>query len=217
MTKAGDREMKRLAFAAVLAAWFGNTAPADATLVDHGSYATDTATSLNWYNLTLVQGVSYDQLSGLLATSLAGWQLATASQVAQLFVDAGLPATMAVYGAPGYTSQVQALAAAIGDTLALHPAAQYVAGVAAYYQPTPAMLAAGSVPVANAMLDVIGNATIGGPGLSGSISSSVASLPYAPYLVSAAAPEPVAEPTTLAQIGGGLLVLAALRRQRRRI
>lgn len=58
---------------------------AQAALVDTGQYALDTDTNLEWLNLTLTQGVSYDSiLSGQGGWLANGWQFATPAQFEQL-------------------------------------------------------------------------------------------------------------------------------------
>jgi len=186
--------------------------PAQAALVNHGDYASDTVTGLNWYNMTLTQGLSYDQTVAELSTTLSGWQLATADQVRQLYTDAGLPPSTYVPELSGYVTQVDTLSAAVGDTLLLHHASQYVSGVDGFYLQNPADLAQNMAYVADAMLDGNDNATIAGPGLAGFVWADQGIANYAPFLVSAASPSEVPEPAGLAIFGAGLLALAGWRR-----
>ncbi|MDD2899766.1 MAG: PEP-CTERM sorting domain-containing protein [Desulfuromonadaceae bacterium] len=64
--------------------------PAHATLIDNGTYVTDTTTNLKWLKLSATAGTSYSDLQPLLQTTFTGWSLATASQVYSLWNDAGL-------------------------------------------------------------------------------------------------------------------------------
>jgi hypothetical protein len=72
-------------------AFFLVISPAQATLIDKGSYTTDTATGLDWLDLTspLSLGNSFNTVTGLFATTLSGWHYANGAQVSKLFDDAG--------------------------------------------------------------------------------------------------------------------------------
>ena len=61
------------------------------SLVDHGSYTTDTATNLNWLDLSATYGLSYNQVMGNSGVNYIaeGWRYATSSELATLFTDAG--------------------------------------------------------------------------------------------------------------------------------
>jgi hypothetical protein len=60
-------------------------------LVDNGGYTTDTATELNWLDLSSTHGFSYNQvISNSGVNYIAdGWRFATAAELATLFTDAG--------------------------------------------------------------------------------------------------------------------------------
>ena len=60
-----------------------------AALVDHGTFTSDTTTGLDWLDLTQTQGQSYNTVTSLFGSSLAGWQYATLAQVTKLYDDAG--------------------------------------------------------------------------------------------------------------------------------
>ncbi len=67
-------------------------APASATsiLMNQGSTTLDPATGLEWLDLTLTAGQSYDAVAaGYGGYTTGGWKYATRDQVAQLFTDAG--------------------------------------------------------------------------------------------------------------------------------
>lgn len=74
--------LKALAVCAVVAL---SAHAAQAALVDEGQYTLDTDTNIEWLNLTLTQGVSYDSiLAGQGGWTAAGWQFATLTQFEQL-------------------------------------------------------------------------------------------------------------------------------------
>ena len=64
---------------------------AQAALVDNGMFTTDTATQLDWLDLTETADESYDTVAGRIAPAgdLFGWSFATESQVIGLFDSAG--------------------------------------------------------------------------------------------------------------------------------
>lgn len=78
----------------------------------------DTSTNLQWLNLKQTRGQSFDQVSGLLSTTYAGFSYATTNDIWTFFADAGLspfypaPAAAAsslatlwgVTGAQGYSA-----------------------------------------------------------------------------------------------------------------
>jgi PEP-CTERM motif-containing protein len=61
--------------------------PANATILDNGSFTTDTATGLDWLDLTATAGQSYNSVIG--SPPPGAWAYATLGQVSTLFDDAG--------------------------------------------------------------------------------------------------------------------------------
>jgi hypothetical protein len=74
-----------------IGALFLAISPAQATLINNGSYTTDTVTGLDWLDLTspLSLGKSFNTVTSLFATTLSGWHYASGAQVSKLFDDAG--------------------------------------------------------------------------------------------------------------------------------
>ncbi len=70
-----------------VAVFLGTLATAQAGIIDHGPYLTDTGTGLDWLGLTATQGLSYNSVSG--AMPAGGWHFATLADVSTLFTDAG--------------------------------------------------------------------------------------------------------------------------------
>jgi len=64
----------------------GTFAGAQANIIDHGTYLSDTGTGLDWLDLTATQGQSYNTVLGSMP---AGWHYASLADVATLFTDAG--------------------------------------------------------------------------------------------------------------------------------
>jgi PEP-CTERM motif len=67
--------------------FLGTLAGAQAGIIGHGSYLTDTTTGMDWLDLTATQGLSYNTVSASLPAG--GWQYASLAQVSGLFTDAG--------------------------------------------------------------------------------------------------------------------------------
>ena len=70
-----------------VAVFLGTLSTAQAGIIDHGPYLTDTGTGLDWLDLTATQGLSYNSVSGALPAG--GWHFATLANVSTLFTDAG--------------------------------------------------------------------------------------------------------------------------------
>ena len=79
------RAASAIAFAAAMC--LGAIGGAQAGIIDHGSYLTDTGTGLDWLDLTATQGLSYNSV--LSSMPAGGWQYASMAQVSALFVNAG--------------------------------------------------------------------------------------------------------------------------------
>ena len=64
---------------------------ANATLIDNGSFTTDTLTGLDWMDLTETVDLSYDYVSSQFGKGgeFEGWTLASRSQVLEFFGNAG--------------------------------------------------------------------------------------------------------------------------------
>lgn len=60
---------------------------AHATIIDHGSYLSDTTSGLDWLDLTATAGLSFNTVSA--SPPPGGWHYASLSDVATLFDDAG--------------------------------------------------------------------------------------------------------------------------------
>ena len=67
------------------------TAPANATLMDQGGTTLDTATNLQWLDLTATLGQSYNSVIGGFGGFIAaGYRHATTAEVTQLFTNGGM-------------------------------------------------------------------------------------------------------------------------------
>jgi hypothetical protein len=208
----------------MLAFWLGAPWAAQAALVNDGAYAQDTASGLYWDNFAATAGLSYSQVQTDLSTSLSGWQIASETQVAQLFTDSNLPTN--VYESTSTSNIAAALAftSAMGPTITpQNTASQYVYGVAGYFGSTfncGAESPTGSCAyVANVLLTSPsgGSVTSGAPYSGGSYSGFLATTPgdqtYGTYLVRDTAPVPL--PATGWLMLGGVVGLGALARQKR--
>jgi hypothetical protein len=78
------RAASLIGFAATI--FLGSLAGAQANIIDHGAYLSDTGTGLDWLDLTATQGQSYNTVLGSMP---AGWHYASLADVATLFTDAG--------------------------------------------------------------------------------------------------------------------------------
>jgi hypothetical protein len=65
---------------------------ANATLIDHGTYLTDTITGLDWLDVILSRNMSYLDVSAQfgIGGEFSGWQYATVNEVEGLWTSAGL-------------------------------------------------------------------------------------------------------------------------------
>ncbi len=77
---------------------------ANAAIIDHGAYTTDTATGLDWLDVTASQGRSYDDVAAQLGAGgdFEGWQFATTEQFITLLVNATGLATTEIANPYGY-------------------------------------------------------------------------------------------------------------------
>lgn len=93
------------------------TFQAHAILVDNGTYTTDTASDLDWLDMSYTDGLSYNAVASSIASgSLSGWRFATSAEFDGLINSAvGSPYT-AVGADPAILSQMQNLISLLGDT-----------------------------------------------------------------------------------------------------
>ncbi len=80
------------------------TSSVHAAIVDNGNYTTDTATGLDWLDVTLSQGRSYDDVASQFGTSgdFEGWGFATSAQFVTLLVNATGLSTAEIANPVGY-------------------------------------------------------------------------------------------------------------------
>lgn len=81
---------------------------AHATIIDHGTYLTDTTSGLDWLDLTYTVNQSYDQALTRLAPTgdLYGWRVANGTQFIGLYNNSRLP-TPATFDTNPPIGQVQ--------------------------------------------------------------------------------------------------------------
>ena len=116
-----------LKLAATMAFAIGFIVNAHATLIgvqDHGAYLTDTASGLDWLDVTATVNMSYDEVSAQLGTGGAfeGWSYATATQFASLVDDAtgitsGITGADQAYIYSNSNTTIHELIGLLGDTL----------------------------------------------------------------------------------------------------
>lgn len=112
------RKMPTLFALASLAAALA--APVKAAIIDHGDYLTDTATGLDWLDVTQSVNLSYDVVNAQLGAGgqFAGWRYATGDEFNTLVTNATGTPTAGNYG---YINQepdrTDALVALLGSTL----------------------------------------------------------------------------------------------------
>jgi hypothetical protein len=68
-------------------------APASAVIIDNGTSAIDTATNLEWLDLTQTQGMTLNAVQSSALVQTDGWVWATTAQVTTLFTNAGFLTT----------------------------------------------------------------------------------------------------------------------------
>ncbi|MDG2253943.1 MAG: VPDSG-CTERM sorting domain-containing protein [Opitutaceae bacterium] len=92
----------------------------EAALIDNGTFTTDTASGLDWLDMSNTDGNSYNQTLTAISAggSLDGWRFATSAEFDGLINAAvGSPYTPALYDAAIY-SQMQTLINLLGSTIA---------------------------------------------------------------------------------------------------
>ncbi len=104
-----------------------------AAIIDYGTYVTDTASGLDWLDVSTTRGDSYNAVLGRISVggNLEGWRLATSTELTTLFINWGLvsetPANMS-NGAPLWqagdinSDLIDDVISILGDTNALYNA-----------------------------------------------------------------------------------------------
>jgi hypothetical protein len=206
--------MKKMLLAVLTAATFATSANAALISVDDathgvGALTRDTATGLDWLDLSLTYNRSYSSVTSQLGSGgqFAGFRGATAAEVQSLMVNAGLPVstqTTTISFDPVVITAANALTALIGDTLSGTYGSYYHGGRGSVFDDS-----------AYDSIRMVGYYTMGGAALFndyfdfgdyGNAGNGV-------WLVRAA-PEAVPEPAMLGMFGLGLIGLAVRRRRR---
>lgn len=188
-------------------------APARALLIDQGVTTLDTATNLEWLDLTESTGRSFDDVSGQFGGGdFAGWRHANAAEVSALFTSQGF--------APGYDSSPTTVAMfqliqLFGETALLPSGNNVQAAAFGLYDDS----ATGTLPFAGiAVLEQI-YFNSGAPGFDRShvvgdnMPTEIALPIYGHWLVRSAAITEIPAPGALAVFAIGLIGMAAMRRR----
>jgi len=91
------------------------------SLVNHGLYTTDLLSNLDWLDLTVTNGYSYNDVTDELSSggSLEGWRYATLNEVISFWIDAGI--SNIGMSLPGWTessySEIKSLTELVGLTI----------------------------------------------------------------------------------------------------
>ena len=85
--------MKRTLIAACSAFMLLGSFPAPAAIINNGTYTTDTATGLDWLDLTASIGLSYNNVSSQFGAggAFAGWRYATGAELTTLLLNFEVP------------------------------------------------------------------------------------------------------------------------------
>ncbi|MFT5486679.1 MAG: MYXO-CTERM domain-containing protein [Paracoccaceae bacterium] len=191
------------------------TAPAHALLLDQGVTTLDTATNLEWLDLTESTNRSFDDLAGQFGTGgdFAGWRHANTAEVSALFTSQGYP--------PGYDSSPTTVAMfqliqMLGETAVIPSGSDVQSAAFGLYDDS----ATGTLPRAGiAVLEQL-YFNNGNPGFERShvVDDNVLTdigLPiYGHWLVRSAATTEIPAPGAMAIFAIGLAGLAATRRRR---
>jgi len=141
--------------AAVLGAFAATAAPSHAALIDNNTYTTDTATRLDWLDLTATRGLSYDQVLEQTQPggALDGWRHASRDDVRSFWVNAG---GVAPFDGPtsGAENWVGLLHNLWGKTYSWQYSVTDVTGYAYLAQTTIAMIGEPSTTCADCMRTV---------------------------------------------------------------
>jgi hypothetical protein len=86
--------MRRTIIAALCGFMLFGAVPARASIIDNGTYTTDTATGLDWLDVTASIGLSFNQVSAQFGASqqFEGWRYATVAELTTLLANAGIAA-----------------------------------------------------------------------------------------------------------------------------
>jgi len=120
-TNFGIKLMKKIIIAAILLSY---SSFSQAILIDNGSTTVDTATNLEWLDVTATLGESYNSVIGGFGGYIAdGYSVATTSQLCVLFGALGDPIANCPDGGPDVLSSANAaeFIFKFGDTLATDP------------------------------------------------------------------------------------------------
>jgi hypothetical protein len=102
-------KMKR----AILLSLISISSLVNAALIDHDTYSSDTATGMDWLDLTQTRGQSFDEVMSQTSAGqlLEGWRFATKAEIGQFWANAGgvAPFTGAAEGVNNWVGRLQAL------------------------------------------------------------------------------------------------------------
>lgn len=107
-----------------------------AGLIDHGSYITDTASGLDWLDVTATQGLSYEQIQASALITL-GWRFASRGELTTLLANFGLPPvipnSLNSYADPTVRTAVRQVADLLGNTFTPSSYGGYWYGLVGFY------------------------------------------------------------------------------------
>ena len=86
--------MGKTFYAALCVLTISGTIPAHATIIDNGTYTTDTATGLDWLDVTASTNLSFSYVSSQFGTGgqFEGWRYASGADFTTLLLDWGITA-----------------------------------------------------------------------------------------------------------------------------
>lgn len=104
-----------------LCMYFSFTGVSPAAIIDHGDYLTDTATGLDWLDVTETVNMSFDTITGMLGAggAYSGWRYATGDEFNTLVGNyTGVPITAGFYGMViQEPDRIDGLVAMLGSTI----------------------------------------------------------------------------------------------------